>query len=182
MKTITLAVVAPFWNLKRRQESGWGGEPCLVFLSWLEELLLEVIEGIQKGIPLQHQLLQLLVRVPQFSLISGKKDLWRSALTNPYRDEEWNSSKETGDNCRPWIEVESLVWSQIQDTRHTSTALYFYGASKKGVPKPKATFGNMLFQINYGFNCYPQLLLLQFLSKTHIKCKKSLLASKQYFF
>jgi hypothetical protein len=44
--------------------------------------------------------------------------------------------------------------------RHTSTALYFYGASKKTLHKPQAIFGNMLFQINYGLKYYLQLLCL----------------------
>ncbi len=42
--------------------------------------------------------------------------------------------------------------------RHTSKALYFYGASKKSLHKPQAIFGKMLFKINYGFNYYLQLL------------------------
>jgi hypothetical protein len=37
----------------------------------------------------------------------------------------------------------------------------------KSLHKPKATFGNMLCKINYGFNYYLQLLSIQFLSKTH---------------
>jgi hypothetical protein len=56
--------------------------------------------------------------------------------------------------------------------RHTSTALYFYGASKKSPHKPRTTFGNMLFQISSGFNKYLQLLLLQFLSKSRLNFKK----------
>jgi hypothetical protein len=52
--------------------------------------------------------------------------------------------------------------------RHTSTALYFYGASKKSLHKPRATFGNMFFQICYGFNYYLQLLLSGFFSKSHL--------------
>ncbi len=52
--------------------------------------------------------------------------------------------------------------------RHTSTALYFYGASKKSLHKPGAICGNILFHISYGFNYYLQLLCLQFLSKTHL--------------
>jgi hypothetical protein len=56
--------------------------------------------------------------------------------------------------------------------RHTSTALYFYGASKKSLHKPRTTSGNRLFQISYGFNYYRQLLDLQFLSKTHLNFKK----------
>jgi hypothetical protein len=52
----------------------------------------------------------------------------------------------------------SVVWGK----RHTSMALYFYGASKKSLHKPKATFGDILFKINYGFNYYLQLLCLQF--------------------
>ncbi len=52
--------------------------------------------------------------------------------------------------------------------RHTSMALYFYGAFKKSLHKPRATFENMLFQIRYGFNYYLQLLCLHFLSKTHL--------------
>jgi hypothetical protein len=39
-------------------------------------------------------------------------------------------------------------------TRHTSTALYFYGASKKSLHKPRAIYENMLFHISYGFNYY----------------------------
>jgi hypothetical protein len=50
--------------------------------------------------------------------------------------------------------------------RHTSTALYFYGASKKSLHKPRTTSGNRLFHISYGFNYYLQLLCLQFLSIT----------------
>ncbi len=52
--------------------------------------------------------------------------------------------------------------------RHTSTALYFYGAFKKSLHKPTATSGNMLFHISYGFNYYLQLLCLQLLSTTHL--------------
>ncbi len=36
--------------------------------------------------------------------------------------------------------------------RHTSIALYFYGASKKSLHKPRATSENVLFHISYGFN------------------------------
>jgi hypothetical protein len=38
--------------------------------------------------------------------------------------------------------------------RHTSTALYFYGASKKSLHKPRTTSGNRLFHISYDFNYY----------------------------
>jgi hypothetical protein len=41
--------------------------------------------------------------------------------------------------------------------RHTSTALYFYGASKTSLHKP-STSENMLFHISYGFNYYLQLM------------------------
>jgi hypothetical protein len=41
--------------------------------------------------------------------------------------------------------------------RHTSMALYFYGASKKTLQKPRVTFGNMLFKISYSLNYYLQL-------------------------
>ncbi len=58
----------------------------------------------------------------------------------------------------------SVVW----DMRHTSMALYFYGASKKSLHKPKATSGDMLFKIIYGFNYYLQILCLQLLPKTHL--------------
>ncbi len=56
--------------------------------------------------------------------------------------------------------------------RHTSTALYFYGASKKSLHKPRAIYENMLFHISYGFNYYLQLWCLKFLSKTHLNFKK----------
>jgi hypothetical protein len=56
--------------------------------------------------------------------------------------------------------------------RHTSTALYFYGASKKSLHKPRAIFGSILFHISYGFNYYLQLLCLQFLSKTQLNFLK----------
>jgi hypothetical protein len=52
--------------------------------------------------------------------------------------------------------------------RHTSTALYFYGAPKKSLQKPRTTSENRLFHISYGCNYYLQLLGLQFLSKTHL--------------
>jgi hypothetical protein len=66
--------------------------------------------------------------------------------------------------------------------RHTSAALYFYGASRKSLHKPQAIFGNMLFQINYGFNDYLKLLCLQFLSKTHLNSKKFDFGIKIVFF
>ncbi len=53
--------------------------------------------------------------------------------------------------------------------RHTSTALYFYGASKKSLHKPRVTFSKMLFQISYSPNYYQQLLCSQFFSKTYQK-------------
>jgi hypothetical protein len=56
--------------------------------------------------------------------------------------------------------------------RYTSTALYYNRASKKSLHKPRATFGNMLFQINSGFNYHLQLVCLQFLCKTHLNFKK----------
>jgi hypothetical protein len=51
--------------------------------------------------------------------------------------------------------------------RHTSTALYFYGASKKTLHKPRVIFGNTLFKIIYSLNYYLQLLCKQFLPKTY---------------
>jgi hypothetical protein len=62
----------------------------------------------------------------------------------------------------------TFVWGM----RHTSTALYFCGASKKSLHKPRATSENRLFHISYDFNYYVQLLYLQFLSKTHLHFKK----------
>jgi hypothetical protein len=62
--------------------------------------------------------------------------------------------------------------------RHTSTALYFYGASKKNLHKPRATSENMLFHIKYGFNYYLQLLFLKFLSKTLLNLLKFIFAIK----
>jgi hypothetical protein len=50
--------------------------------------------------------------------------------------------------------------------RYTSTALYFHGASKKSLHKPRATFGYMLFHINmvsiiiYNFYVYSFYLKL----------------------
>jgi hypothetical protein len=58
-----------------------------------------------------------------------------------------------GKRNRKW-KKEERKWGM----RHTSTALYFYGASKKSLQKPQAIFGNMLFKINYGLNYYLQLL------------------------
>ncbi len=55
--------------------------------------------------------------------------------------------------------------------RHNSTALNFYGASKKSLHKPRATSGNRVFYKSYGFSYYLQLLCLQFLSKTHLNKK-----------
>ncbi len=60
------------------------------------------------------------------------------------------------------------VRTVIRGMRHTSTALYFYGASKKSLHKPRAIYGNILFHISYGFNYYLQILCLEFLSKTHL--------------
>jgi hypothetical protein len=58
--------------------------------------------------------------------------------------------------------------------RHTSTALFFYRASRKSLLKPRTIFRNMLLQINYTFNYSLQILPLQFQKYF----KKSLLASK----
>jgi hypothetical protein len=52
--------------------------------------------------------------------------------------------------------------------RYTSTALYFFGVSKKSLLKPRTTSGNRSFHISYGFNYYLQHLSLLFLSKTHV--------------
>ncbi len=60
----------------------------------------------------------------------------------------------------------SYLLSAKGGMRHTSMALYFYGASKKTLHKHRATSGNMLFQISYCLNYYLQLLCKQFLSKT----------------
>jgi hypothetical protein len=51
---------------------------------------------------------------------------------------------------------------------YTSTALYFYGASKKTLHKPRVTFGNILLKISYSPNYNLQFLFQQFLSKTYI--------------
>jgi hypothetical protein len=67
-----------------------------------------------------------------------------------------------------WVSL-TLAWQSALQRRgigHTSTALYFYGASKKSLHKSRTTSGNRLFHISYGFNYYLQLLYLQFLSKT----------------
>jgi hypothetical protein len=53
------------------------------------------------------------------------------------------------------VNVDILKINRVM--RHTSTALYFYGASKKTLHKPRVTFGNMLFKISYSFNYYLQL-------------------------
>ncbi len=71
-----------------------------------------------------------------------------------------------------------LLYIMLQGMRHTSTALYFYGASKKSLHKPRATIKNMFFHISYGFNYYLQLLCLQFLSKTCLNFKKFIFAIK----
>jgi hypothetical protein len=52
--------------------------------------------------------------------------------------------------------------------RHTSTALYFSGVTKKSLHKPRTASGHRLFHISYGFNYYLQLLYLQFMHKTHL--------------
>jgi hypothetical protein len=56
--------------------------------------------------------------------------------------------------------------------RHTSTALYFYGASKNSLHMPRTTSGNILFHVSYALNFYLQLLYLQFLSKTQLNLEK----------
>jgi hypothetical protein len=48
--------------------------------------------------------------------------------------------------------------SRVRGMRHTSTALNFYGASKKTLHKPRVTFGNMLLKISYSLDYYLQLL------------------------
>jgi hypothetical protein len=52
--------------------------------------------------------------------------------------------------------------------RHANTALYFYGASKKSLHKPRVIYENKVFHISYGFNYYLQFLCLHFLTKTHL--------------
>jgi hypothetical protein len=54
----------------------------------------------------------------------------------------------------------------------SSLALYFCGAYKKSLHKPRTISGNRLVHISYDFNYYLQLLCLQFLSKTHLNLKK----------
>ncbi len=55
--------------------------------------------------------------------------------------------------------------------RYTSTALYYNKASKNSLHKPRATLGNMLFQINSGFNYHLQIVCLHFLFKTRLNFK-----------
>jgi hypothetical protein len=59
--------------------------------------------------------------------------------------------------------------------------MYFYGASKNSLHKPKATFGNALLQISLGFNYYLHFVLLQFLSKSHQNFFNSLVIKKALF-
>ncbi len=47
---------------------------------------------------------------------------------------------------------------KVTGMRHTSSALYFCGASENSLHKPRVNFANMLFQINYGFNYCLQFL------------------------
>jgi hypothetical protein len=66
---------------------------------------------------------------------------------------------------------------------HIAYGLYFYGASKKSLHKPRTNSRNILFHISYSFNYYLQLLCLRFLSKAHLNLKKiTFLASKLHFF
>jgi hypothetical protein len=66
------------------------------------------------------------------------------------------------DNFKDSVYITSTVrimnWYVLGGMRHTSTALYFYGASKKTLHKPRVTFGNMLVKISYSLNYYLQLL------------------------
>ncbi len=54
---------------------------------------------------------------------------------------------------------------QFRGMRHISTALYFYGASKKSLQKPRTTSGSRLCHISYGFNYYLQLYVYNFYLK-----------------
>jgi hypothetical protein len=62
---------------------------------------------------------------------------------------------------------QSHLTNLLGGMRHTSTALYFYGASEKTLHKPRVTFGNMLLKISYSPNYNLQFLFQQFLSKTY---------------
>ncbi len=63
----------------------------------------------------------------------------------------------TSAGWEPHCFTSPAIWGM----RHTSTALYFYGASKKSLHKPRATSENMLYHTSYGFNYYLQLFLMQ---------------------
>ncbi len=65
--------------------------------------------------------------------------------------------------------------------RHTSMALYFYGAYKS-LHKPRTTSRNILVHISYAFNYYLQLLCLQFPSKTHQNFEKFTFGIKKALF
>jgi hypothetical protein len=69
---------------------------------------------------------------------------------------------ETGALEIVWVNAFCVVEGGM---RHTSVALYFYGVSKESLHKPRANFGNILFQINYSLNYYLQLLCLLFYSE-----------------
>jgi hypothetical protein len=75
-------------------------------------------------------------------------------------------------------QAQSFFWGM----RHTSTALYFYGASKKTLHKPRVTFGSMLLKISYSPNYSLQFLFQQFLSKTYTHFKKFTLSIKIVLF
>jgi hypothetical protein len=50
--------------------------------------------------------------------------------------------------------------------------LYISTERLKSLHKPRTTSGNILFHISYAFNCYLQLLCLQFLTKSRLHFKK----------
>ncbi len=62
--------------------------------------------------------------------------------------------------------------------RHTSMALYFYGASKKSLHKPRTTSGNRLLHNSYGFIIIYNFYVYSFCIKLTKIFKNSLLASK----
>ncbi len=81
---------------------------------------------------------------------------------SPYTSIMWQIGHDSAynlhvSNLYPYRDVNYIAYRNIsihmcavysRGMRHTSTALYFYGASKKNLHKPRSKFINILFKIN----------------------------------
>jgi hypothetical protein len=75
----------------------------------------------------------------------GTRHWWPPAVQDEFS--LYPSATSCEDDKSPFTGL-GVKLDKVWGMRHTSPAPYFYGATKKSLHKPRATFENMLFEIS----------------------------------